>query len=243
MSPASFPGSVKNFGADRVDGDYIPAADMNDIRAEVVALETAALAGGWISDPNTWTFATASTFTIAGDKTGIYTKGLKLRWTQTTVKYGVVLSASYAGGVTTVTIIVNSDYTITNAAISANGYSRASDPLGWPGWFAYVPTFTGFVATPNYSATYNVSGGICFMRCNNWGGTSNATTFTITAPVNAAADTLGASVRVVNNSIGEACGEVSIAVGGNIVTLTRSVNAAWTNANGKAADFVLVYPW
>jgi len=37
---ASFPASVKNFGADRVDGEYIPAADMNDVRAEVVAIET-----------------------------------------------------------------------------------------------------------------------------------------------------------------------------------------------------------
>ena len=40
---ASFPGSVKSFGADRVDGEYIPASDMNDVRAEIVAVETALL--------------------------------------------------------------------------------------------------------------------------------------------------------------------------------------------------------
>jgi len=37
---ASFPGSVKNFGAERVDGEYIPAADTNELRAEVAAIET-----------------------------------------------------------------------------------------------------------------------------------------------------------------------------------------------------------
>ena len=41
--PASYPGSIKNFGADRVDGEYIPASDMNGVRAEVVAIETALL--------------------------------------------------------------------------------------------------------------------------------------------------------------------------------------------------------
>ena len=44
--PASFPGSIKNFGSDRVDGDYIPAADVNEIRAEVVAVETELAAKG-----------------------------------------------------------------------------------------------------------------------------------------------------------------------------------------------------
>jgi hypothetical protein len=41
---ASFPGSVKNFGSERVDGEYIPAADMNALRAEVAAIESALLA-------------------------------------------------------------------------------------------------------------------------------------------------------------------------------------------------------
>jgi hypothetical protein len=38
---AAFPTSIKNFGAARVDGDYIPASDMNTVREEIVAVETA----------------------------------------------------------------------------------------------------------------------------------------------------------------------------------------------------------
>jgi hypothetical protein len=38
---AAFPTSIKNFGAARVDGDYIPASDMNTVREEIVAIETA----------------------------------------------------------------------------------------------------------------------------------------------------------------------------------------------------------
>ena len=41
---SSYPGSVKNFGVDRVDGDYIPASDINEARAEIVAMETDLLA-------------------------------------------------------------------------------------------------------------------------------------------------------------------------------------------------------
>ncbi len=38
--PASFPDDVKDFGADKVDGQYIYAEVINELRAEVVALET-----------------------------------------------------------------------------------------------------------------------------------------------------------------------------------------------------------
>lgn len=38
---ASYPTSVKSFGADVVNGDYVLAAHVNDLRAEIVAAETA----------------------------------------------------------------------------------------------------------------------------------------------------------------------------------------------------------
>ena len=108
---------------------------------------------GWIPVTNTWTYASASTFTIAGDVTAIYTKGTKLKFTQTTVKYGIVASSSYSSPNTTVTILVNTDYVIANAAISATSYSRIELPLGWPGWFN--------VAAPAFNVSYfdNGAGG------------------------------------------------------------------------------------
>jgi len=101
---------------------------------------------GWITPDETWTYASASTFTVTGDQTAKYTAGTRLKWTQTTVKYGVVVSSTF-GASTTVTIAVNTDHTIANAAITANYYSYAAKPQGYPGYFNYTPTWT------------NVSGG------------------------------------------------------------------------------------
>jgi hypothetical protein len=160
---ASFPGSVKSFGAVRADGDYIPAADMNTVREEVVAVETELRQGGWIADALTWAYngPDANKIVIPGDVTGVMTKGTRLKWTQTTVKYGVVVSAAYAAPNTTVTIITNTDYTVTNAVISANYYSYMDNPIGWPGHFNYAPT--GFSASVTHVGRYCIIGSRCFV--------------------------------------------------------------------------------
>ena len=119
------------------------AAELNTGTDDTKFATALALASrdGWQSAGETWTYATASTFTVTGDQTTKYTVGTKLKFTQTTVKYAVVLSSSY-GANTTVTILVNTGYTIANAAISANYYSYMTNPQGWPGWFALAaPTF------------------------------------------------------------------------------------------------------
>jgi hypothetical protein len=97
---------------------------------------------GWTTSTDTWVYASASTFTISGvDRTAIYTKGTKIKWTQTTVKYGVVVSSSFSTD-TTVTIAVNTDYTIANAAISLNYYSYQDMPADYPARFNFTPTFS-----------------------------------------------------------------------------------------------------
>lgn len=118
-------------------------ATQQSIKAYVDA--NAGSATGWTdASAYTWVYASASTFTIAGvDLTGTFTKGTRLKWTQTTVKYGVVIDSSFSTD-TTVTIATNTDYTIANAAISANYYSYQINPQGYPGWFNVVaPTYSG----------------------------------------------------------------------------------------------------
>ncbi len=53
-------------------------------------------ADGWMPDASTWTYASASTFTVSGNQTARFQKGTKLKFTQTTVKYAVVASSSYS---------------------------------------------------------------------------------------------------------------------------------------------------
>jgi hypothetical protein len=250
--PASFPASVKNFGAERVNGDYIPATDTNDLRAEVVAVETALLpmysdysSGGWSLDPNAWTYLSASTFTVPGDRTAIFTKGLRIRFKQGAgFKYGVVLSSAFTS-LTTVTIVVNTDHVIANAAITENSYSNLEEPRGWPGWFTYVPTFAGFSSNPGgLISKYNIRGTTCYVvHVEQGNGTSNATSFTVTMPVNAAEVTRFSLARVWDNGVAAALGQGSLVVGSAVATLLKSAGAAWTNVGSKSADFEMFYQW
>lgn len=120
---------------------------------------------GWTGSTDTWTYASASTFTIAGvDRTTTFTKGTRLKFTQTTVKYAVVVSSSFSTN-TTVTIAVNTDYTIANAAITAPYYSYQASPQGYPVFFNWTPTFSasGSMTTASPSITnamFNITGGL-----------------------------------------------------------------------------------
>lgn len=98
---------------------------------------------GWIADSSTWTYASAQTFTVSGDVTVRFRKGTKLKFTQTTAKYAVVVNSSYGAPNTTVTILTNTSHTIANAAITTPYYSYQEAPQGYPDWFAIAaPTFT-----------------------------------------------------------------------------------------------------
>lgn len=131
-------------------------ATQQSIKAYVDSFHT-----GWIPSGETWTYASASTFTISGvDRTAVYTKGTRLKFTQTTVKYAVVVSSSFSTN-TTVTIAVNTDYTIANAAITAPYYSH-QDAAGYPLFFNWTPTYSAsgsmtYTSVTKVFAIYNIS--------------------------------------------------------------------------------------
>jgi len=147
---------------------------------------TAPVWDGWSGTTDTWTYASASTFTIAGvDRTAIFTKGTRLKFTQTTVKYAVVVNSSFSTD-TTITIAVNTDYTIANAAITSPYYSYAANPQGYPSHFTYAPTLTN-ITIGNGSATgrYAQIGSLAFFSFNLTCGstTSMGTNPIFTVPV------------------------------------------------------------
>jgi hypothetical protein len=94
------------------------------------------LIDGWTPVTDTWTYASASTITVPSGAASIYQKGDRIKWTQTTVKYGVIVAVAD----TVLTIAVNTDYVVANAAISAIYYSHQANPLGYPHWFNFTPT-------------------------------------------------------------------------------------------------------
>lgn len=97
---------------------------------------------GWAAAGETWTYASASTFTVSGDVTAKYKKSTKLRFVQTTTKYAVVVSATYSAPNTTIGIFVNTDYTIANTALASPHYSYLEAPSGFPEMFNWSPTWT-----------------------------------------------------------------------------------------------------
>lgn len=118
--------------------------DDDDIPNKKYVDDNAGSSDGWTSSADTWVYASASTFTIAGvDRTATFTKGTRLKFTQTTAKYAVVVGSTFSTN-TTVTIAVNTDYTIANATITSPNYSYQMNPQGYPGWFSVIaPTFYG----------------------------------------------------------------------------------------------------
>lgn len=147
-----------------------------------------AAADGWLDDTNeTWTYASGSgggtaTFTVPGDQTAKYTTGTRIKLTQSTVKYFVVVTSSVSSGTTTVTITAGADYTLTNATITANYHSYQANPQGYPGWFTFTPTIVGWASTTENTGRFAVDGRVCHIYVAI-DGTSNATNATFTVPL------------------------------------------------------------
>ena len=91
---------------------------------------------GWIPAQETWAYASATTITVPAGAASKYSIGDKIKLTQTTVKY------FYVTGVADTVLTVNggTDYTVANAAITLNYYSKSASPVGFPHWFAYTTT-------------------------------------------------------------------------------------------------------
>lgn len=185
----------------------------------------------------TWVYVSASTFKIVGaDVTALFPKGTRLKFSQTTVKYAVVVNSTFSTD-TTVTIAVNSDYTIANATITANYYSYESSPQGYPQWFAYTTTWGGFSADPTGTFRFSINGKTCTVAHRDAGaGTSNSTGFTFTLPVASESTITNAVVVFVQDNTVNATtpGHLTFGAGSTTVTVRKTFPAGgWTNSGGK----------
>lgn len=90
------------------------------------------LAGGWTKISETLTFgsADAPTFVIntSADTTGYLSVGMKIKLTQTTVKYFIITAITS----TTITVYGGTDYTLANATITDAFFSVHRTPFGFP---------------------------------------------------------------------------------------------------------------
>lgn len=203
---------------------------------------------GWIKVDETWTRNGNLTFTATGEKLNIYRKGAKVRYKENGVgsyEYGVIGSSSLSAGNTVVSLISNTDYAMANTTITDRYISFIENPEGFPQWFNWNADPQGFSAVPT-SVAYRwtcLANLLTITYIEGVNGTSNATTFTATAPINASQSAAVALGATVDNSVLQTTpGRATLAAGSSTITLRKdSANGAWTASGGKRAIFQLAY--
>lgn len=197
--------------------------------------------GGWSgrspTEKTAWKYGgSATTITVTTDATTYYSVGDRIR-----LKQGGSYKYFYIVGVasTTLTITGGSDYTLTNADITDVEVSKEVAPLGFPVAFAYTPSWSGFSVNPSGGVIrFSLVGNVCRLHFQSGGGTSNATGFAATLPINA---------RTIAGAIWNAYGNgndntvtyqnlvlAQISSGGSAVSFsTNGGSANWTAAGTK----------
>ncbi len=227
------------------DGGNLQGTDQVAINRGGTSYRAVALQDGWIDDTaETWTYVSGSgggtaSFKISGvDVSAKYPVGTRIKLTQTTVKYFVVIAVVFSTD-TTVTITAGSDYTLANAAISVNYHSYAENPQGYPGWFTFALTLTGFSGTPTTSlARFAVVGRTCFVEIG-FTGTSNTTALTCTSmpvPCNAATAISGIGTATDAGTVQTNPARLSMGAASSTLTFGKTWAAfnTWTNSGTKA---------
>lgn len=195
---------------------------------------------GWISANETWTYASATTITVPSGAANKYKKGDKLKLTQTTAKYFYVTAVAD----TTLTVTGGSDYTVANATITSPYYSHTDNPIGFPDWFNWTVTHTGFSADPTYTAIFCIKGETLFFQytvtANGTSGGDNGAKYYITIPVQPATTATWnySLTKAVNNgsTLSTHCRANHY---GTVIALINiagaDANDSWTTSGEKAA--------
>ena len=162
---------------------------------------------GWIdATDETWTYASATTFTVPTDLTALFPIGAKIRLKQGgAFKYFSVVAAGYGAPNTTVVVTGGSIYSLANAAITDNAYSYVATPQGFPGFFNYVAVWSAVGGTPpaigngTLTGRFRVIGGVCTYTWKLiFGSTSTYgvgnSWWTVTLPLNSSNDFVASGV-------------------------------------------------
>jgi hypothetical protein len=132
------------------------AAEINTGTDDAKFATAAAIAGSFIGVKGGWSplgactyeAADAPTYTIsfASDMTAILSPGMRIKLTDSTVKYFIITAVgAYSGGKTIITVYGGTDYTLSGGAISSPYYSIQKAPFGFP----LNPGLWSVIATDN----------------------------------------------------------------------------------------------
>lgn len=171
-----------------IDDDTMAAASATTLATSESIKRYATPVDGWISAGETWSYASATTITVPSGAAAKYSKGDKIKLTQTTVKYFYIVGVADE----LLTITAGSTYTLANEAITDNYYSHVENPVGFPSFFNWSPSPTWGGGTTNPTSltvaygAFSVSGRTCFLtfRADVVRGSGNRTNVKFPTPIN-----------------------------------------------------------
>lgn len=192
---------------------------------------------GWVMSDKTWTYSSATSFSVSGDARLYISKGDKIKLTQGgATKYYYVTGLTYSSPNTTITILgdyntsTSSYINLINSTITDCYYSHEANPIGFPYAFNFSPTFVG-MQVGSYVYKYNIQGNVVNIRFSFvWGaGTPSGGNFSISLPISNPDGQLGmGSVYYEDNEtqgyVGVVCARSTTGFG------FRTVNGADVNA-------------
>jgi hypothetical protein len=144
-------------------------AEINTGTDDAKFATAAAIAGSFLGVQGGWsplgacTYEAADaptyTFSLASDMTGILSSGMRIKLTDSTVKYFIVTAVgAYSGGKTIITVYGGTDYNLSGGAITLPYYSIQKAPFGFPlspeKWTVEATDTTGRSQTNAASATW-----------------------------------------------------------------------------------------
>jgi hypothetical protein len=197
---------------------------------------------GWNAATGTWTYASATTITVPSGAAALYQKGDKFKLTaNSVVLYGYIV------GVADTLLTVRGD-ALTNHAFTANYFSKAANPQGFPTSFAWTPTITGYGTPPATPfARFHLVGTIACLQVATGNATSNATGLSVSLPITARTLS-GATWRnkpsnLVDNGTNSTTADfVFIDSGSTTATLAKNTSSTGFTASGsKGVDFQIWY--
>lgn len=151
-------------GGDRDYTDENYVADDQTFTASIDAIDQQ-LVESWQAAGETWGYSVADdptfTFLASGDLTSKYSAGMKIKLTQTTVKYFIITKVVYSSPFTYVTMYGGTDYDLTSATITLPYYSSQKAPYGFPldpaKWtIKSTKTSPGTQSSPTADTWYNI---------------------------------------------------------------------------------------
>lgn len=238
----------------KINDSAVTTAKINDgsvtaakIAAGAVADSNRTPSDGWIPVTDTLTYASSTTFTVSGDKRSVFRFGSRIKLTQTTDKYFYVKNASYSTS-TTVTVTAGSDYSLANAAITSPYISYEDGPYGFPVYFNYSPTESGWSSLSTNTCWFKVSTGGMVTYKINVSGTSDTTGASLSFPIKIESSSItNFHVTGTDNSVIQTSPSLASVNGLSSGSLDFSKTLAggatsWTASGTKAIVGVLFYP-